>query len=85
MTCIARWSGANWDKLRSMVDPIVHLSRSAQRARGGARLGGEAQPAARSAVRSGKRSRPMTAGQEVLFFAICFSIAVLLQMFVLNS
>ena len=85
MTCIARWSGTNWDKLRSMVDPIVHLSTSAQRARADARRGGEAQPAARNAVDSGKRTRPMTAGQEVLFFAICFSIAVLLQMVVLNS
>jgi hypothetical protein len=36
-----------------------------------------------SALRNRKRSRPMTAGQELLFFGISFAIAVVLQLVVL--
>ena len=79
MAYIAQWNGITWHRIRSRVDPVVHLSRMEQRARVDARLCGAARPAAINVVRSGTRSRPMTTGQEVLFFVICFSIAVLLQ------
>jgi hypothetical protein len=84
MTCIAQRSGATWHKIRSMIDPIIYLSTSEKRARVDAQRGGEARPAVRNAVRSRKRSRPMTTGQETLFFAICFSTGVLLQIAVLK-
>ena len=83
MAYIAQWNGATWHKIRSRVDPIVHLSRSEHRARVDARPCGDARPAARNVVRSGKRSRPMTTGQEALFFCICFAVAALLQFVVL--
>ena len=68
-----------------MIDPTVHLSTSEQRARVDVRLCGQARPAARNAICGGKRSRPMSTGQEVLFFVVCFSIVALLQIVILNS
>ena len=67
-----------------MIDPTVHLSTSEQRARVDVRLCGQARPA-RNAISGKKGSRPMSTGQEVLFFVVCFSIVAPLQIVILNS